>query len=148
MPYSCSRVWDDESRARASSVRDSLERVLRAGEQPVYPRLLSSLKIKRSMISGCFPGGTAIVAVALYGGDFDWVREKIVLLTNSGGVRAMPVRDYRMRAHELLDAFDADEDGADDVAARGFTTRAGAQVVLRFTENRLERIAAGFAWER
>lgn len=145
---SCSRAWDDATRARASSVRDSLERVLRAGDQPVYPRLLSSLKTKRSMIPGCFPGGKALIAVALYGGDFEWVREKIVLLTNGGGVRTIPVRDYRMRAHELLDAFDADDNGTDDIAARGFTNRAGAQVVLRFTENRLERIAAGFAWER
>lgn len=144
----CQREWDDATRARAASVRDSLEGILRAGDPPVYLRLRTSLKVKKSMLAGCFPGGRAVIAVALYGGDFEWVREKVVLLTNTGGVRALTVRDYRMRVHDLIDAFDADDNGRDDVAARGFTTRAGAQVVLRFTENKLERIAAGFAWER
>jgi hypothetical protein len=142
------REWNDTTRARATAVRDSLERLLRAGDPPIYARLRNSLKTKRSMIAGCFPGGSAVIAVALYGGDFEWVREKVVLLTDVGAVKPLTVRDYRMRAHELLDAFDADDNGTDDVAARGFTNRAGAQVVLRFTENRLERIAAGFAWER
>lgn len=145
---SCNRQWTDSLKTRATTVRDSLERALRAGERPIYPRLLGSLKVKRSMIPGCFPGGPALVAVALYGGDFEWVRQRIVVLTAAGTVRVLSIRDYRMRAHELLDAFDADDNGTDDVAARGFTHRAGAQVVLRFTDKGLERIAAGFAWER
>jgi hypothetical protein len=147
-PSSCVREWDDATRARATSVRDSLERVLKAGDPPIYARLRNSLRTRRSMIAGCFPGGNAVIAVALYGGDYEWVREKVVLLTESGAAKALTVRDYRMRAHELLDAFDADDNGTDDVAARGFTERAGAQVVLRFSDNKLERIAAGFAWER
>lgn len=144
----CTREWNDATRVRAAAVRDSLELALRTGEQPVYARLRSSLRVRRSMIPGCFRDGSAVIAVALYGGDYEWTREKVVLLTRTGGARLLSVRDFRLRAHELLDAFDADDDGFDDIAARGFTTRAGAQVVLRFTGQRLERIAAGFAWER
>ncbi|MFN8571440.1 MAG: hypothetical protein U0132_05235 [Gemmatimonadaceae bacterium] len=145
---SCDRAWNDALRARAVAVRDSLERVLRTGEQPVYPRLIKSLHTRRSMLRGCFPDANVMVAVSLYGGDYEWVREKVVLLTMAGSVRSVPVKDLRLRAHDFLDAFDADGNGVDDVGGRGYTTRGGAHVVLRWVENRLERVTAGFAWER
>ncbi|MFN8580518.1 MAG: hypothetical protein U0163_05995 [Gemmatimonadaceae bacterium] len=145
---SCDRAWSPALRARALAVRDSLEKALRGGELPPYPRLLKSLRVKRSMLPGCFPDGNALVAVVLYGGDFEWVRERVVLLTNAGGVRVVQVKDLRLRGHELLDAFDADGNGTDDVGGRGYTPRGGAHVVLRLADNRLERYASGFAWER
>lgn len=145
---SCDRNWSPELRMRATLVRDSVEHFLRASERPVYPRLLKSLKTRRSMVKGCFKDGQAMVAVALYAGDYEWVRERIVLLSDSGAVRQVPVRDFRLRAHELLDAFDADDDGFDDVGARGYTVRAGAHVVLKYGDRKLERLAQGFAWER
>lgn len=145
---SCDREWTAELRQRALAVRDSLERGLRAGEQPVYPRLVKSLRVRRTMLRGCFPDANAMVAVALYGGDYEWVRERVVVLTTGGAVRTVPVKDLRLRAHDLLDAFDVDGNGVDDVGGRGYTTRGGAHVVLKWVDNRLERAAAGFAWER
>jgi hypothetical protein len=105
--------------------------------------------------------------VTLYAGDYEWVRERALAFDSLGRVRTLSVRDLRFKAHETLGAFDADGDGDDDLAARGRVTRAGALVVLRLVEapapgppasagspppnvpaSRLERAAAGFAWER
>jgi hypothetical protein len=130
-------------------VRDSLLAQLRAAEQPVYQRLIKTLKTRTSIAVGCFGDGSAVVSATIWGGDYEWVRELVVLLTDAAAVKPLTVRDYRFRAHELLAAFDADGDGRHDLAARGMTTGAGGTVVLRLTnDGKLERLAAGFAWER
>ncbi|MGH7710167.1 MAG: hypothetical protein ACREOG_02725 [Gemmatimonadaceae bacterium] len=149
-------------------VKDSVVKVLRAApDLPRITRLANSLKDASSRIGGCFENAAAIMLVTLYAGDYEWVRERAFAVDTLGGVRQVTVRDLRFKAHEMLGAFDADEDGDDDVAARGRVTRAGALVVLRLVDgppvgccargappvpnvpaSRLERAAAGFAWER
>jgi len=134
---------------RLDAVRDSLLLVLRGGEKPSYPRLLASLREHTSRVRGCFPEVRGVVAVSLVGGDYEWVRERVVMVLGNGSLKPLAMRDFRFRMHELLEAFDADGDGVDEIAARGYTERAGATVVLRVMETkRLERVVAGFAWER
>jgi hypothetical protein len=132
------------------------------------PRLVNSLKEASTRIAGCFENAAGILLVTLYAGDYEWVRERAFAIDTLGAVRQLPIRDLRFKSHELLAAFDADEDGDDDLAVRGRVTRAGALVVLRLVDApaagccrrggnmappnvpaaRLERAAAGFAWER
>jgi hypothetical protein len=153
---------------RLTAVKDSVVKVLReAKDLPRVPRLANSLKDATSRIGGCFEHAAAIMFVTLYAGDYEWVRERVFAIDTIGNVRQLSIRDLRFKAHETLGAFDADEDGDDDLAARGRVTRAGAFVVLRLVEgppvitgprpatpppnapaSRLERAAAGFAWER
>ena len=61
--------------------------------------------------------------VTLYAGDYEWVRER-VLLVGDGSLKKATVRDLRFRAHEALHALDADGDGVDDLAARAWTPAA------------------------
>ena len=89
-----------------------------------------------------------MVAATRWAGASEWVRERVVLVGQGGEVTPLTVADLRFRAHELLGAFDADGDGVDDVAARATGDRVGGTVVLRLVDGaRLERLAAGFAWE-
>ncbi len=153
---------------RLTTVKDSVVKTLReAKDLPRVPRLANSLKDASSRIAGCFENASALMFVTLYAGDYEWVRERVFAIDTLGNVRQISVRDLRFKAHETLAAFDADEDGDDDLVARGRATRAGAFVVLRLVEgplvitgprpatplpnvpaSRLERAAAGFAWER
>ena len=104
---------------------------------------------RSSRVFGCFDGGSAILFVSIHAGDYDWARERALLVDTTGAVRQLEVSDFRFRVHEALHALDADEDGRDDVAARGWTPGGGGTVVLRLVNGRrLERMAAGFAWER
>ncbi|HEX4932676.1 MAG TPA: hypothetical protein VFV33_05810, partial [Gemmatimonadaceae bacterium] len=97
---------------------------------------------------GCFGAARGVVIVTLYAGDYEWVRERVLLVGDARTVRAS-VRDLRFRAHEALHALDADGDGVDDLAARAWTPRGGGTVILRLAqESRFERLASGFAWER
>ncbi|MEO6443628.1 MAG: hypothetical protein ABIZ91_01040 [Gemmatimonadaceae bacterium] len=145
---SCDRTSDGNWDARLTGAARAVEAELRAGEQPAYPRLAASVKSRVSTITGCFGAARGMVAVTLYAGDYEWVRERVLLVSESG-VKRLVVRDLRFRAHELLHALDADGDGVDDVAARAWTPRGGGLVVLRLAGGeQLERLASGFAYER
>lgn len=156
----CTVPPDTASGARLRAIGDSLVALLRERNRPPLPRLEASLRDRVSWVRGCFgdpgaarsaTGGAAAGAVlfaTLWAGDHEWVRERAVLVDSAGRARTLEVSDYRFRAHEALQAFDADGDGRDDVAARGFMERAGGVVVLRLADGRLARLASGFAWER
>jgi len=164
----CDRPIPEALNSRLTAVKDSVVQALRAAKDlPRVPRLANSLKDATSRIGGCFENAAALVFVTLYAGDYEWVRERVFAIDTIGNVRQLSIRDLRFKAHETLGAFDADEDGDDDLAARGRVNRAGAFVVLRLVEgppvitgprpatpppnvaaSRLERAAAGFAWER
>ncbi len=165
----CERAIPAALGERLTAVKDSVIKVLRAAKDlPRVNRLAKSLKDTSSRMGGCFENAAAIMLVTLYAGDYEWVRERAFAIDSLGAVRPLSVRDLRFKSHEALGAFDADEDGDDDLAARGRATRAGALVVLRLVDApapaspgtaagaappnvsaaRLERAAAGFAWER
>ena len=140
--------------ARVKLVRDSLDQVLRAGEKPPYERLLKSLKSRSTAVAGCFPGGRAIVVATLWAGEYEWVREQVVLIDDTGKLEPLRLRDYRFRGHEAIYALDGDGDGIDDLATRGYGPNQGGTSVLRIMDGktpkeprRLERMATGFAWE-
>ena len=80
--------------ARAQVVRDSLEQTLRLGEKPPYERLLKSLKSRTTMAPGCFPGGKAIIVATLWAGEYEWVREQVVLMDDAGKLTPLRLRDY------------------------------------------------------
>ena len=133
---------------RATVVRDSLQEELRKTAVPPSARLVASIKIKSTQAAGCFGEGRLLLLVSLVAGNYEWVRERAVLMSPTGTVTPLRVTDYRFRAHEAIGAFDGDGDGVDDLAARGFAELAGATVILRLAEGkRLERLAGGFAWE-
>jgi hypothetical protein len=144
----CERVATDSMLARIRAVKDSMADVLAALPPPSLPRLRQVVVRRTSHVVGCFDGGRALVFVGLVAGDYEWVRERALLVSDSGRVRPLAIRDFRFRLHQALEALDADEDGFDDVAARAWTERAGGTVVLRLAGDRLERVSAGFAWER
>jgi hypothetical protein len=135
--------------SRAAIVRDSIEQWLRGGELPPYPRLQNSLRSVSTQIVGCFGHGRRLaLAVDLRAGSNEWIRERMVLLDSIGRVTNLRVNDYRFRGHDLVAAFDADGDGIDDIAVKGYTAFAGGLAVLKLVgENRLQRLASGFAWE-
>jgi len=165
----CALALPPALNARLTVVKDSVIKALRAAKDlPRVPRLANSLKDASSRVAGCFENAAGILFVTLYAGDYEWVRERAFAIDTLGKVRQLSVRDLRFKSHEAFAAFDADEDGDDDLVARGRATRAGALVVLRLVEGpppppagapraaalpnapayRLERAAAGFAWER
>ena len=139
---------------RIKLVRDSLEQFLRNGEKPPYERLLKSLKSRTTMAEGCFPGGVAIIVATMWAGQYEWVREQVVMVDSAGALAPLRLRDYRFRGHEALYALDGDGDGIDDLATRGYGPFLGGTSVLRIVDGtkpkdprRLERMATGFAWE-
>jgi hypothetical protein len=140
--------------ARVKVVRDSLEETLRQGEKPPYERLLKSLKSRTTAATGCFPGGREIIVATFWAGEYEWVREVVVLMDDTGKLTPLRLRDYRFRGHEALYALDGDGDGVDDLATRGYGPSLGGTSVLKIVEGqkpkdprRLERMATGFAWE-
>ena len=140
--------------ARVKVVRDSLEQLLRATEKPPYERLMKSLKSRSTSAAGCFPGGRVVVIATMWAGEYEWVREIVVLLDEAGVLSPLRLRDYRFRGHEAIYALDGDGDGVDDLATRGYGPNLGGTSVLRIEEGRtpkeprrLERMATGFAWE-
>ncbi|MGQ0766445.1 MAG: hypothetical protein ACT4OZ_12355 [Gemmatimonadota bacterium] len=144
----CSREAPEVLTRRLNRAADSLVNILRSGEQPVFDRLRQSLRARKSTIVGCFGAWRGIAIASLSAGDYEWARERAVLVGDSG-VRSLTVRDLRYRSHEFLHALDGDGDGVDDVAARAWTPRSSGTVVLRFAEGvRLERLAAGYSTER
>ena len=134
---------------RLDALRDSLLEDMKQRDHPRFSRLTGSLKDHSTRVMGCFASGRALLQTALVGGDYEWVRERVLLVDAGGSAKPIAVQDFRFRAHELLEALDVDEDGFDDVGGRAFTERAGGTVVLRVLEGkRLERLTSGFAWER
>jgi hypothetical protein len=135
--------------ARLAEVRDSLERELRTGPQPPYERLRRRMTVAASQVAGCFGTARAALVVTLKAANAEWVRERLVLVDTIGRVTPMRVSDYRFRGHELLQAFDADGDGIDDLATRASTERGGATTVLAIDikARRATRLAVGFVRE-
>jgi hypothetical protein len=139
----------DSLRARVLTIRDSLITWLESLPPPPYQRLMKTEKPQWSTIVGCFGGARRIaLAVDLRAGNNEWIRERVVLIDTLGAVTTLRVSDLRFKGHDLLMAFDADGDGLDDLATRGFTEAAGGITILKLTDkNRLQRMANGFAWE-
>jgi hypothetical protein len=135
---------------RAGFARDSVEQALRDASVRLPERLQNTLRIETSHAIGCFADSRMLLIVTLVAGNYEYVRQGAVAVSDSGGVTPLAVLDPRFRAHVALHALDADGDGVDDVAMRGRAERLGATVVLRYNvmERRLERLATGFAWER
>jgi hypothetical protein len=134
---------------RAAIVRDSLDGWLRAHNVPPFPRLVTTLHSASSQIPGCFGGGRRLaIAVDIRAGSNEWIRERVVLLDTLGRVTTVRVDDYRFRGHDLIAAFDADGDGLDDIAMRGYAAFSGGLAVLRLgPPTHLRRLVSGFAWD-
>jgi hypothetical protein len=139
----------DSLRSRVLAVRDSLILWLDSLPPPPYQRLVKTEKPQWSTIVGCFGGARRIaLAVDLRAGNNEWIRERVVLIDTLGAVTTLRVSDLRFKGHDLLMALDADGDGLDDLATRGFAEAAGGITILKLTDkNRLVRLAGGFAWE-
>lgn len=144
----CERAPIDSAlAARASVVRDSIAREVMAADWPPYERLEQSLQIASSRLTGCFGTGRVLLIVSIRAGGLEWVRERFVIVEETGGVRVLHTPVYRHRAHDGVTAFDADGDGVDDVAVRVMADGAGALTILRMEEGkRLVPMASGFAW--
>ena len=142
------KTADSAFTARVTAVKDSLEIELRK-DHPPYERLQRRTKMSWTQVRGCFGAARRALVVSLRAGDAEWVRERLVLVAPDGAVTTLHVEDLRLRAHDLLAAFDADGDGVDDLAVKGSTQRAGGTAILRVDlgKKRADRLAAGFAWE-
>ena len=134
----------------AGFARDSVEQALRDASVRLPERLQNTLRVETSHAIGCFADARMLLVITLVAGNYEYVRQGAVAISDSGTVKPLSVLDPRFRAHVALHALDADGDGIDDVAMRGRAERMGATVVLRYnlSEKRLERLATGFAWER
>jgi len=136
-------------KARVAAVRDSLEQSLRALPPPPLPRLVNTEHVVATQVVGCFGGARRLaLAVDLRAGNNEWIRERMVLIDTTGAVQTLRVDDLRFKGHDLLSALDGDEDGVDEIAARGLAQAMGGTVVLHLVApTRLQRLAGGFAWE-
>ena len=138
-----------EFKAREKWVRDSLEEVVKNVPRPAHTGFSRKVLTRASRATGCFGIGRLAIAVMLRDDRGEWFVERLVILDDDGKALPLKVTDFRFRAHELLGAYDADGDGVDELATRATTERAGAVTVLKLDAKgtKLERIAAGFAWE-
>ena len=132
---------------RVMLVRDSLEQQLRTEAVMPYERLIPTIAVKITVAPGCFVGGGTVVLASLRAGTHEVVREKIVMVADSGAVEPLRIVGSRWRAHELIYAFDADGDGTDDLAVKGSSDQAGGTIILKLSQGRLEKLAGGFNWE-
>jgi hypothetical protein len=134
---------------RVAIVRDSIDQWLRSREAPPFPRLVASLHSVSTQVAGCFGGSRRLaLAVDIRAGSNEWIRERVVLLDTLGRVTTVRVDDYRFRGHDLIAAFDADGDGIDDLAMRGYAPFSGGLAVLRLgPPTHLRRLVSGFAWD-
>lgn len=135
--------------ARVKFVSDSLEQQLREKAMPRYARLVPTVSVKSTKVNGCFGASRVLLVSSLRTKTLEWVQERVVLVDPAGKVTPMAVNDLRLKAHDVIAAFDADGDGVDDVAMRGTRERAGGTSILRvdLKSKRLDRIVSGFAWE-
>jgi hypothetical protein len=133
---------------RVYTVRDSLEQLLRDESVLPFERLIPTITVKTTVGIGCFGRGRTIVMSSLRAGALEYVRERIVLVSDAGAVFPVRLLGSRWRAHEAISAFDADGDGTDDLAVRGTSDRAGGTVIFRLVDGaRLEKLTGGFNWE-
>ena len=135
--------------ARVSAVRDSLVRWVTDSLRSPFARFAPATSVGGDATVGCFGAWRALVVVTSRTPTFEWNEERALLVAPDGKVQTARLRDLRLRAHESLMAFDADGDGVDELSARGFATRMGAQSILKLdpATRRFARFASGFAWE-
>jgi hypothetical protein len=134
---------------RISELADSLAVVLEADTAKLTDRLKKSVKVQKSQALGCFGHWRVILLVNQSAGDYEYVHQLGLLVDTAGVAVPLGVRDLRFKAHEVIKAFDADGDGVDDLAVKGYGNRIGATVILHYSpeRRRLEYIMEGFAWE-
>jgi len=134
---------------RVAELADSLAAVLEADTAKLTDRLKKSVKTQQSQAVGCFAHWHVILLVNQSAGDYEYVRQLGLVIDTLGVAMPLTVRDLRFKAHEVVQVFDADGDGIDDVAVRGHGNRIGGLVILRFApdKKRLEYVMTGFAWE-
>jgi hypothetical protein len=139
-----------EMAARAIAVRDSLVRFLTDSATPPYDRQVATARIQSWWVPGCFGIGRALIIANKRTPDMDFAVERVAVLDSAG--KTVPVKfvDFRFHAHDPLYVFDADGDGVDDLAARGYGDRSGGLTIMRLdlTARRFVRLVSGFAWEQ
>jgi hypothetical protein len=136
--------------ARGVAVRDSMERFLTDSMKPPFERMVKSARVQSWIVPGCYGLARVLVVASKRTAAMDFAAERAVMLDTLGKVIPVRVSDLRFHVHEPLFAFDADGDGVDDLAARGFGDRSGGLTIVRLdtASRRLVRLASGFAWER
>lgn len=134
---------------RISSVLDSLRRVLLADTASAARQYRAAPRAIASQLTGCFGPARVMLMVALRSGGDLLTRERAVLINDDESVTPLSVNDYRFRAHVMLHVLDADGDGIDDVAVRGYGRRVGSLVILRLdpSARTLTRLTGGFSYE-
>jgi hypothetical protein len=136
--------------ARGMAVRDSITRFLTDSIVPPYERHVTQSKLYSSWIPGCFGVAKLLVLANRRTPDMEFAVERAVLVDSSGKVLPLRFQDLRFKAHDPLYVFDADGDGIDDLAARGYGDRSGGLTIMRLdlATRRFARLASGFAWEQ
>jgi hypothetical protein len=133
---------------RLDTVRDSIEQLLRTEAVVPYERLIPTIMVRTTMAQGCFGSGRTLIVSSLRAGAHEYVRERILMVAESGAITPVRIVGSRWRAHEAISAFDADGDAQDDLAVRGSSDRAGGTVIFKLVNGaRLEKLAGGFNWE-
>jgi hypothetical protein len=101
-------------------------------------------------IAGCFGIARLLVVASRRTADMEFAVERAALVDSTGKVHPLRFQDLRFKAHDPLYVFDADGDGLDDLAARGYAERSGGLSIMRLdlVARRLVRLASGFAWEQ
>jgi hypothetical protein len=136
--------------ARGMAVRDSITRFLTDSIVPPYERHVTQAKLYSSWIPGCFGIAKLLVVANRRTPDMEFAVERAVLVDSTGKVYPLRFQDLRFKAHDPLYVFDADGDGIDDLAARGYGDRSGGLTIMRLdlATRRFLRLASGFAWEQ
>lgn len=139
-----------ELAARGMAVRDSITRFLTDSIVPPYERHVTQAKLYSSWIPGCFGVAKLLVVANRRTPDMEFAVERAVLVDTTGKVYPLRFQDLRFKAHDPLYVFDADGDGIDDLAARGYGDRSGGLTIMRLdlATRRFLRLASGFAWEQ
>ena len=150
-PMACTRdTLPTELTTRAIAVRDSLVQFLTDSAKPPYDRQLATVKVQSWWVPGCFGVGRALIIANKRTPDMDFAVERVAVLDSTGKTVPMRFSDFRFHAHDPLYVFDADGDGVDDLAARGYGDRSGGLTIMRLdiAARRFVRLVSGFAWEQ